>query len=94
MWSEPRNFVGSDFVIPKAGTGVGGGTLTWLGVAPRFFREDFRTLSTEGVGIFPFAATRRQRAQSVCPHVTLSERSGSGKLGRTRSGRQSLRGNG
>ena len=27
MWSEPRNFVGSDFVIPKAGTGVGGGTL-------------------------------------------------------------------
>ena len=50
MWSEPRNFVGSDFVIPKAGTGVGGGTLPWLGVAPRFHREDFRTLSTEGVG--------------------------------------------
>jgi ferredoxin len=50
MWSEPRNFVGSDFVIPKAGTGVGGGTLPWLGVAPRFHRDDFRTLSTEGVG--------------------------------------------
>jgi choline dehydrogenase-like flavoprotein len=50
MWSEPRNFVGSDFVIPKAGTGVGGGTLPWLGVVPRFHREDFRTLSTEGVG--------------------------------------------
>src|SRR3984957_4377975 len=50
MWSEPRNFVGSDFVIPKAGTGVGGGTLPWLGVVPRFLREDFRTHSTEGVG--------------------------------------------
>ena len=50
MWSEPRNFVGSDFVIPKAGTGVGGGTLPWLGVMPRFHRDDFRTLSTEGVG--------------------------------------------
>jgi choline dehydrogenase-like flavoprotein len=50
IWSEPRNFVGSDFVIPKAGTGVGGGTLAWLGVAPRFHRDDFRTLSTEGVG--------------------------------------------
>jgi choline dehydrogenase-like flavoprotein len=50
MWSEPRNFVGSDFVIPKAGTGVGGGTLTWLGVVPRFHRDDFRTYSTEGVG--------------------------------------------
>jgi choline dehydrogenase-like flavoprotein len=34
----------------KAGTGVGGGTLPWLGVTPRFRREDFRTLSTEGVG--------------------------------------------
>jgi choline dehydrogenase-like flavoprotein len=50
MWSESRNFVGSDFVIPKAGTGVGGGTLPWLGVVPRFHRDDFRTLSTEGVG--------------------------------------------
>jgi choline dehydrogenase-like flavoprotein len=50
MWSEPRNFVGSDFVIPKVGTGVGGGTLTWLGVVPRFHRDDFRTYSTEGVG--------------------------------------------
>ena len=50
IWSEPRSFVGSDFVIPKAGTGVGGGTLAWLGVAPRFHRDDFRTLSTEGVG--------------------------------------------
>ncbi|MDB6036375.1 MAG: hypothetical protein JWM99_216 [Verrucomicrobiales bacterium] len=50
MWAEPRNFVGSDFVIPKAGMGVGGGTLPWLGVMPRFAREDFCTYSTEGVG--------------------------------------------
>ena len=47
---EPRKFVGSDFVVPKAGTGVGGGTLPWLGVAPRFHHDDFRTFSTEGVG--------------------------------------------
>ena len=50
MWSEPRNHVGSDFVVPKAGMGVGGGTLPWLGVMPRFHRDDFRTYSTEGVG--------------------------------------------
>ena len=50
MWSEPRKFVGSDFVVPKTGTGVGGGTLPWLGVVPRFHRDDFRTFSTEGVG--------------------------------------------
>jgi choline dehydrogenase-like flavoprotein len=50
MWTEPRNFVGADFVMPKAGMGVGGGTLSWLGVMPRFQREDFRTRSTEGVG--------------------------------------------
>ena len=50
MWSEPRNHVGSDFVVPKAGMGVGGGTLPWLGVMPRFHRDDFRTHSTEGVG--------------------------------------------
>ncbi len=50
MWSEPRNYLGSDFVIPKAGMGVGGGTLPWLGVMPRFHRDDFRTFSTEGVG--------------------------------------------
>ena len=50
LWSEPRQHVGSDFVVPKAGMGVGGGTLAWLGVMPRFHRDDFRTRSTEGVG--------------------------------------------
>ena len=51
MWSEPRNFVGQSAVMPKAGVGVGGGTLSWLGVMPRFGRDDFRTQSTEGVGV-------------------------------------------
>jgi choline dehydrogenase-like flavoprotein len=37
-------------VAPKTGVGVGGGTLPWLGVMPRFQRADFRTRSTEGVG--------------------------------------------
>jgi choline dehydrogenase-like flavoprotein len=50
MWTEPRVYAGKDPIIPKAGTGVGGGTLVWLGVAPRFHPADFRTYSTEGVG--------------------------------------------
>ena len=50
MWSAPRNHVGKDFIVPKTGIGVGGGTLPWLGVMPRFCPEDFRTYSNEGVG--------------------------------------------
>jgi choline dehydrogenase-like flavoprotein len=50
MWTEPRVFAGRDAVAPKMGVGVGGGTLPWLGVMPRFQRADFRTRSTEGVG--------------------------------------------
>jgi choline dehydrogenase-like flavoprotein len=50
MWTEPRVFAGRDAVAPKMGVGVGGGTLPWLGVMPRFARADFRTYSTEGVG--------------------------------------------
>jgi choline dehydrogenase-like flavoprotein len=50
MWTERRVFAGRDGVVPKMGTGVGGGTLPWLGVMPRFQRDDFRTRSTEGVG--------------------------------------------
>jgi len=50
LWTEPRVYSGSHLVVPKTGTGVGGGTLVWLGVMPRFHREDFRTHSTEGVG--------------------------------------------
>jgi choline dehydrogenase-like flavoprotein len=50
MWTEPRVFAGRDAVAPKTGVGVGGGTLPWLGVMPRFGRSDFLTYSTEGVG--------------------------------------------
>jgi choline dehydrogenase-like flavoprotein len=50
MWTEPRIYTGKDAIVPKTGVGVGGGTLVWLGVAPRFHPADFRTYSTEGVG--------------------------------------------
>jgi choline dehydrogenase-like flavoprotein len=50
MWTEPRVYSGPHGVVPKTGVGVGGGTLVWLGVMPRFHRADFCTLSTEGVG--------------------------------------------
>jgi choline dehydrogenase-like flavoprotein len=50
LWNEPRVYSGKDSVVPKSGSAVGGGTLAWLGVMPRFHRADFRTYSTEGVG--------------------------------------------
>jgi choline dehydrogenase-like flavoprotein len=50
LWTEPRVFEGPHSVVPKTGAGVGGGTLAWLGVMPRFHRADFKTQSTEGVG--------------------------------------------
>jgi choline dehydrogenase-like flavoprotein len=50
QWAEPRVYTGKHAVVPKAGMGVGGGTLTWLGVMPRFHPEDFKTKTREGVG--------------------------------------------
>lgn len=50
IWTEPRVYAGKNSVVPKTGVGVGGGTLAWLGVMPRFHPADFRTYSTEGVG--------------------------------------------
>src|SRR3954469_19620968 len=50
MWTDPRVYAGGHAIVPKTGVGVGGGTLTWLGVMPRFHPADFRTHSTEGVG--------------------------------------------
>ena len=50
MWSPARSYVGGDIVVPKTGMGVGGGSLPWLGVVPRFHPADFRTRSAEGVG--------------------------------------------
>ncbi|HEV3415206.1 MAG TPA: GMC family oxidoreductase [Pirellulales bacterium] len=49
LWTEPRVYAGKHAVAPKAGVGVGGGTLAWLGVMPRFHPADFRTYSTEGI---------------------------------------------
>src|SRR5262245_41415555 len=51
LWTEPRVYTGKHAVVPKAGVGVGGGTLAWLGVMPRFHHADFKTYSTEGVGL-------------------------------------------
>jgi choline dehydrogenase-like flavoprotein len=42
--------MGKHPIVPKSGIGVGGGTLTWLGVMPRFHPRDFQTYSNEGVG--------------------------------------------
>jgi len=50
LWTEPRVYYGRHGIVPKTGTGVGGGTLTWLGVMPRFHQTDFQTYSTDGVG--------------------------------------------
>ncbi|HEY0550957.1 MAG TPA: FAD-dependent oxidoreductase, partial [Verrucomicrobiae bacterium] len=43
LWTEPRVYEGKDSVVPKTGIGIGGGTLAWLGVVPRFHRSDFKT---------------------------------------------------
>jgi choline dehydrogenase-like flavoprotein len=50
QWNEPRVYTGKQPIVPKAGIGVGGGTLTWLGVMPRFHPRDFTTYACEGVG--------------------------------------------
>ena len=72
MWSEPRNFVGSDFVIPKAGTGVGGGTLAWLGVKPRFL------IATISAHTPPLAWVRiGQSATTICGRTMQRRSSGS-----------------
>jgi len=50
LWTGPRTFVGPDGVMPKMGTGVGGGSLAWLGVVPRFQRHDFHTRTLDSYG--------------------------------------------
>jgi choline dehydrogenase-like flavoprotein len=50
FWNEPRTFAGKDPVHVMSGFGVGGGTLVWCGVTPRFHEADFRTKTLEGVG--------------------------------------------
>jgi choline dehydrogenase-like flavoprotein len=51
LWSGKRVTSGVDPINPWSGTGVGGGTLVWCGVTPRFHVNDFRTASTDGVGL-------------------------------------------
>lgn len=50
IWNQPRVHAGPHGIAPKTGIGLGGGSLAWLGVMPRFHRADFKTHSTEGVG--------------------------------------------
>ena len=50
FWNEPRVFAGKDPVHVMSGFGVGGGTLVWCGVSPRFHESDFRTKTLDGVG--------------------------------------------
>lgn len=51
LWSGPRVTSGQNPINPWSGTGVGGGTLVWCGVTPRFHANDFRTASVDGVGV-------------------------------------------
>lgn len=50
LWSGKRVLSGRDPINPWSGTGVGGGTLVWCGVTPRFHVNDFRMASLYGVG--------------------------------------------
>jgi choline dehydrogenase-like flavoprotein len=51
FWNEPRTFRGKDPVHVMSGFGVGGGTLVWCGVTPRYHAADFRTKTLDGVGV-------------------------------------------
>jgi choline dehydrogenase-like flavoprotein len=51
FWNEPRTYAGKDPIHVMSGFGVGGGTLVWCGVAPRFHDSDFRTRTLDGVGV-------------------------------------------
>jgi choline dehydrogenase-like flavoprotein len=50
LWSGQRVTSGQDPIHPWSGSGVGGGTLVWCGVTPRFHVNDFRIASVDGVG--------------------------------------------
>jgi choline dehydrogenase-like flavoprotein len=51
LWSGERASSGDNPISPWSGTGVGGGTLVWCGVTPRFHPDDFRTKTVDGVGV-------------------------------------------
>ena len=50
LWSGERTTSGENSINPWSGTGVGGGTLVWCGVTPRFQPDDFRIRSVDGLG--------------------------------------------
>ncbi len=53
-WTEPRQIGGSDPVplgSNNSGRGVGGSMVHYAGYTPRFHPSDFRTHSTDGVGV-------------------------------------------
>jgi choline dehydrogenase-like flavoprotein len=51
LWNGRRLTSGPDPINPWSGRGVGGGTLVWCGVTPRFHLNDFQTASVDGVGV-------------------------------------------
>jgi choline dehydrogenase-like flavoprotein len=51
LWAGRRVTSGQDPINPWSGKGVGGGTLVWCGVTPRFHVNDFQTASIDGVGV-------------------------------------------
>jgi len=51
FWNEPRTYAGKDPIHIMSGFGIGGGTLVWCGVTPRFHESDFRIYSRDGVGV-------------------------------------------
>lgn len=51
LWSRTRVTSGDNPINPWSGFGIGGGTLVWCGVTPRFHENDFRTASVDGVGV-------------------------------------------
>ncbi len=50
LWSGRRTTSGDNPISPWSGTGIGGGTLVWCGVTPRFHEDDFQIKSVDGVG--------------------------------------------
>ncbi len=51
LWSGKRTTSGDNPINPWSGTGIGGGTLVWCGVTPRFHSDDFQIHSVDGVGV-------------------------------------------
>ncbi len=51
LWSGKRTTSGDNPINPWSGIGVGGGTIAWCGVTPRFHEDDFKIKSADGVGV-------------------------------------------